>query len=217
MAFHDIDIVEKREEEFRSSRSLKAWNVTTVSSLIIPLVIFFSARGMNRTENNDEDGNPTNDDAYSGGNDQGDNGESQAPWWWAWRENLEQETHQQILILFLYMWTFTMTLLLVISVNRDFRLRKLKSARWSLMGFVNYSFVCAVVVGGIPQLIRDRGMELEKTGWYGQTSVLLLLTCIFQMLSSSFFVCAIGKMIAKQREDLEKEARTETEHPYSYF
>eukprot|EP00526_Cylindrotheca_closterium_P021032 CAMPEP_0113620378 /NCGR_PEP_ID=MMETSP0017_2-20120614/10383_1 /TAXON_ID=2856 /ORGANISM="Cylindrotheca closterium" /LENGTH=213 /DNA_ID=CAMNT_0000530039 /DNA_START=31 /DNA_END=672 /DNA_ORIENTATION=+ /assembly_acc=CAM_ASM_000147 len=213
MASHEIDIVEKRQEEFRSSRSLKAWNITTALSLIIPLVTFFSARAMNRSENNDDDAKY--DDAYAGGNDQDDNEESQAPWWWAWKENIEQETHEQILVLFLYLWTFTMAILLTITVNRNFSLGKLKSVRWSLVGFINYSFICAVVVGGIPELISDKGAELEETGWYGQNSVLLLLTCLFQMLSSSIFVCAIGKMIAKQREDLEKEAKTE--HPYSYF
>lgn len=133
----------------------------------------------------------------------------------SWKENIEQELHQQVLIIFLYLYSFTVAIILSVSVNRNFNLGKLKAVRWSLVGFINYSFLCAVVVGGIPDLIRDGGAELEETGWYGQTSVLLLLTCVCQMLSSSIFVCAIGKMISKQREDLENE--TKTEHTYVYF
>ena len=76
----DIDIIEENQETFRSSRSLKAWNITTSLSLIIPLLIFFSARVMNRVATNSQDVNEYESYVYGENNDDSD-GKLHAPWW----------------------------------------------------------------------------------------------------------------------------------------
>lgn len=97
MASTEIDIIETRQEEFQSSRSLKAWNITTALSLIVPLLSFFSARVMNRDQNSAEDANQYGDDGnygdYVGGNE-GYGEESKAPWWCkssTYRKNIERK------------------------------------------------------------------------------------------------------------------------------
>ena len=38
-----------------------------------------------------------------------------------------------------------------------------------------------VLIGGL-DAVKSEGREIEETGWYGQTSVLLFLTCLFGMI-----------------------------------
>ena len=108
-----------------------------------------------------------------------------------------------------------MVLGLGLLINRNFVQGKFKSVRWFLIGFANFSLVCAILIGGIPQLIIDEGEEIQETGWYGQISVLIFLTCILEFIACLVFGIIIGRIIQQQEDDLEKEA--EKEHPYTYF
>lgn len=130
----------------------------------------------------------------------------------SWKEDLEEEAQQHIVMTLVYVWTFLLVVILAILVNRNFNLGKLKSVRWFLIGFINYALVCSALVGGIPQLIEDKGEELEEIGWYGQISVLVLLSCVLEMMFSLFLALSVECMIRKQRRELKAEG-----HPYAYF
>lgn len=125
---------------------------------------------------------------------------------------MEEEAQQHIVMTLVYVWTFLLVVILAILVNRNFNLGKLKSVRWFLIGFINYALVCSALVGGIPQLIEDKGEELEEIGWYGQISVLVLLSCVLEMMFSLFLALSVECMIRKQRRELKAEG-----HPYAYF
>lgn len=55
-----------------------------------------------------------------------------------------------------------------------------------LYSFVNYAFIVMVLLGGLDAIQNDGG-EIQSTGWYGQTSVLVFLTCLFGMIQAVFF------------------------------
>ena len=115
-------------------------------------------------------------------------------------------------MVFLYIWTVLLVIGLGILINRNFRRGKLTFVRWLFIGFANYALICAIMIGGIPQLIIDEGEEIEETGWYGQPSVLIFMTCILEFLFSLIFGCRIGKHIRQLQLDIEN-----GENPYEAF
>ena len=115
-------------------------------------------------------------------------------------------------MVFLYIWTVLLVIGLGILINRKFVQGNLNFVRWLLIGFANYALICAILIGGIPQLIIDQGEEIEETGWYGQPSVLIFMTCILEFLFSVIFGCRIGKHIQQQQLDFEN-----GENPYEAF
>jgi hypothetical protein len=133
----------------------------------------------------------------------------------SWKAELEQEAQTHVLMTFLYVWTILLVIILAIFVNRNFNLGRLKSVRWFLLAFLNYALICSAMIGGIPQLIKDGGEELEDIGWYGQMSVLTFLSCVSEMISSLVLTCWIGRLIQKQRYELEKEEKSE--YPYAFY
>jgi hypothetical protein len=133
----------------------------------------------------------------------------------SWKAELEQEAQTHVVMTFLYVWTFLLVIVLAILVNRNFNLGRLKSVRWFLLGFLNYALICSAMIGGIPQLIKDGGEELQDIGWYGQMSVLTFLSCVSEMISSLVLTCWIGRLIQIQQYELEKEEKGE--HPYAFF
>ena len=76
---------------------------------------------------------------------------------------------------------------------------RLENLRWMLIGFVNYAFVCCVLLGGLEGVEVER-REIERTGWYGQISVLLLLTCLLTAVSSLVFAFQTSKLISSEYE-----------------
>lgn len=69
------------------------------------------------------------------------------------------------------------------------------------ISFVNYAFIVMVLIGGL-DAVKTEGREIEETGWYGQTSVLLFLTCLFGMIKSIvFFFWLVQKSKTAKEED----------------
>ena len=81
--------------------------------------------------------------------------------------------------------------LLVVSyfVNMTVLRNNLSATRHILIGFANSCFLCCVCIGSFPEIIRVEGREIEETGWYGQTSVLVFLVWLFNVLCSVGFAC----------------------------
>ena len=85
--------------------------------------------------------------------------------------------------------------LLVVSYffNMSVLRNNLPAARYVLIGFANCCFMCCCLIAGLPEIIKVEGREIEETGWYGQTSVLVFLVCLFNALSSVGFAIWTGQ------------------------
>lgn len=98
-------------------------------------------------------------------------------------------------VLFVYIWTLLLIAgLLYLGNTTNMAAPKLNAFRWALIGFLNYCLVVMVLLGGLEAIEVD-GRELEEDGWYGQTSVLLFLTCLFNMILALVFISWSGKRI----------------------
>mmetsp|Transcript_6751 Transcript_6751/g.12310 ORF Transcript_6751/g.12310 Transcript_6751/m.12310 type:complete len:100 (+) Transcript_6751:276-575(+) len=72
---------------------------------------------------------------------------------------------------------------------------KLEGLRWACIGFANYCLVIMVLLVGL-EAVEVEGRALEEDGFYGQTAVLLMLTCFFGVIQSIIFISWTGKRIA---------------------
>lgn len=83
MGYHEIDIVEKPIENFRSSVALKVWNIATALGLIVPFAIFGYSRIANTAAAVEEE--DYNDEGEGNGHEEEENDtyqeESMTPWW----------------------------------------------------------------------------------------------------------------------------------------
>jgi hypothetical protein len=102
--------------------------------------------------------------------------------------------------MFVYVWTIVMVVVMAMHGNKLLGQGQLvgqgqmQAFRWTLLGFANYAFICCVLIGGLG-VVEVEGREIEETGWYGQTSVLVLLTCLLGMVSSLAFSLWLRKRI----------------------
>ena len=194
---------------------LIGWNASAVASLFLPLLIMIIARCVNvGDEDGNGDNNNNNDDNQDGNNNQGswwkfwgnnnnnnNNGEqgggsqdNQVPWWWfsASRERDPEDEGKGALI-FVYIWSCLLFLSLVLYgnfvVRRNSEFEGLQAA---LIMSTNLAFMVMIMVAGLGA-IRIEGRELEETGWYGQFSVCIFLTCLFWMINGIAFTVLLRK------------------------
>ena len=129
--------------------------------------------------------------AYYYEEDQRSQDEYSAPWWYIWgdREGREPEEEGKGAVLFVYLWVFALLVGLVIMGNTiQMTEAGLSSLRMALLGFANVCFVLIVLLVGLENAIETEGREMEETGFYGQRSVLLMLTCFFALIQSIVFM-----------------------------
>lgn len=88
--------------------------------------------------------------------------------------------------MFVYLWTIVSLIALAVVGTRLVQKGHYDGLRFMFFAFINYSFIVMVMLGGL-DAIQTEGREIEETGWYGQISVLLFLTCLFGMLKSLIF------------------------------
>ena len=113
-------------------------------------------------------------------------------------------------LIFVYLWTTSLFILMVLYGNRMLAQKPIPSKlQWALLGFGNVSFIVCLLIGNL-QVIKVDGRELEQTGWYGQTSVLLFLTCLFGTAYSILFSLWIRKRLKAQ-------AKVENQIPAYYL
>jgi uncharacterized membrane protein YciS (DUF1049 family) len=89
----------------------------------------------------------------------------------------------------------------------------LSQLQWALIAFGNTCFLVCVLIGGL-DAIQVEGQELEETGFYGQTSVLVFLTCIFGIVYSIVFSLWLRKRI--KRAALEENKLQEEDKVHGY-
>lgn len=126
------------------------------------------------------------------------NEERMAPWWYIWgeREGGDREEEGSGAILFVYLWTLLLFAgLIVVGNTTQMQVGKLGAFRLALFGFVNYCFVAIVLLIGLEGAIETEGREMEENGFYGQRSVLLLITCLFALVQSSVFISWTNKRL----------------------
>lgn len=78
--------------------------------------------------------------------------------------------------------------------------RNFDALKYALFGFANVCFLVMVLVAGL-DAIAVEGREIEETGWYGQTSVLLFLTCLFGLAKSLVFAGWMHKKSTAVKQD----------------
>jgi hypothetical protein len=104
-------------------------------------------------------------------------------------------------MIFIYIWTLLLIAGLIYLANTtNMETPKLTKLRWALMGFVNYCLVTMILLSSLEGGIQVEGRELEEDGWYGQTSVLVFLTCLFGLVQSIAFIAWTGKRIGNKEE-----------------
>jgi hypothetical protein len=109
-----------------------------------------------------------------------------------WTDDREGEDEGSGTIVFVYVWTIVSLIALAICGNRLIANGNERALFWALCGFANYAFIVCALVGGL-EAIQVEGREIEETGWYGQSSVLLFLTCIFGIIKSVVFAFWINR------------------------
>ena len=98
---------------------------------------------------------------------------------------MEEEGGRRALI-FIYIWTILSLLALGVLGNRCVMQGNYSPFRWTMWSFTNFAFVVMVLVSGLGA-IHNEGREIEETGWYGQLSVLVFLTCLFGLVKCFVF------------------------------
>ncbi|KAL3909130.1 MAG: hypothetical protein SGARI_002753, partial [Bacillariaceae sp.] len=144
---------------------------------------------------------------YQNGEDGGGNSgdeQDRTPWWFVWgeqqREGGQEEEEGSTAVLIIYIWTLVAVAGMIYLANTTgMAANKLEGLRWALLGFANYCFVTMVLLIGL-EGIDTEGRALEEDGFYGQTAVLLFLTCFFGIIQSIVFVSWTSKRLAAASE-----------------
>jgi hypothetical protein len=79
--------------------------------------------------------------------------------------------------------------------------------QWALIGFGNTCFLVCLLTAGL-DAIQVEGREIEETGFYGQTAVLVFLTCLFGIVYSvlfSFWVRRRIKLAGLEEKQVQEE------------
>ena len=108
---------------------------------------------------------------------------------WNNRDRGEPENEGNGVLIFVYLWTVVSWLVVSKLVYQAALARDYFGVRNSLMGFANVSFLVCVLLAGTKETIQMEGREIEETGWYGQTSVLVFLTNVLALLGC--LACAV--------------------------
>lgn len=135
-------------------------------------------------------------------NDGSNDEERGAPWWYIWgeREGRDPEEEGSGAVLFVYLWTLLLFAGLIYVGNMTrMNISNLQTLRLTLFAFVNYCFVIMVLLIGLEGAIETEGREMEEDGFYGQRSVLLLVTCLFALVQSIVFISWTNKRLKKLR------------------
>jgi hypothetical protein len=111
-------------------------------------------------------------------------------------EGRDPEDEGKGTVLFVYVWTLVAIAgLLYLGNTTGMATNKLEGLRWACVGFANYCFIVMVLVVGL-EAISVEERDLEEDGFYGQTAVVLMLTCLFGLIQSIIYVSWTGKRIA---------------------
>lgn len=209
----------------KSDTFLLVWNVASIVTFILPLLSFSVARltsegDEDQNNENQYQSNYDNPDYYDEygvyigpthwwqfwkkNNNNGQDGDEDrdenfgAPWWYIWgeREGRDPEEEGQGAVLFVYLWTIMLfATLFYVGNSTRMAVSSLQTLRWILFGFANYCFVTIILLIGIEGAVETEGREIEETGFYGQRSVLLMVTCIFGFAQSLVFLSWTTKRI----------------------
>ena len=110
----------------------------------------------------------------------------------SWGVGLEQGNaaaqDPQLGIIPAYVWTILLFICLVLYGNHAWTRRNGASKdtlNKGLMAYVNTAVICIILAS---HAVQVEGDGIKETGWYGQQSVLLVLTCLLGIVFSAYFM-----------------------------
>lgn len=198
---------------------LLAWFVSGTLAVLVPLVIYGSARLTNNNQdendnnnndnNNNQDGNycswwqwacrranNNGDDDNNNNNNNGDQDENSAPWWWLWSEeerNRDEDTNGALV--FAYVWSLLVFGgIMAFGFSSYRRNADMNAVVAALVIFLQFSFLSMFFLGGMEGGVQSEGKELEDNGFYGQFPVLMFMTSLFWTIFSLVFAIVIRRM-----------------------
>jgi len=121
-----------------------------------------------------------------------------------WTNDREGQEEGHGTLVFVYVWTVMSLVLLGAMGYRLVCQENFESLRWTFVAFAHHVFLVMVLIGGL-DAVRTEGPEMEETGWYRQTSVLLFLTCLFGMIKSLVFQFWSAQKSKTAKEDCHQE------------
>lgn len=122
------------------------------------------------------------------------------------RQDREPEDQQgQGALVFTYVWTVATLIFMNLYGNRVMtRMKETpEKLQYALAGIINVFFMVCVIVGALG--VKSDGRVIEETGWYGQISILLFLTCLFGMVFCVFHVMWLRRKVVKESSDADAE------------
>ena len=70
--------------------------------------------------------------------------------------------------------------------------------KYALLAYANVAFVAVILLS---KSVPVEAGEIERTGWYGQVSVIAVFTYLLELLFCVFFVCALRKPLVRNSEE----------------
>jgi hypothetical protein len=157
----------------------------------------------NNNNNNNNNGNNNghwwqwwgnNNNNNQNGDQDGGSQDNQVPWWWfSGQQEQGSEDEGKGALIFVYIWVCLLFVSLVLYGNFVFRRNsEFEGLQGSLIMFTNLALMIFVMVAGLGA-IEVEGRDLEETGWYGQFSVCVFLTCLFWIIYGIVFAIMLRK------------------------
>lgn len=134
---------------------------------------------------------------------------------WGNDRRVEEEGSRGVLV-FIYIWTILSLLALGVFGNRFVVQGNYSPLRGIMSSFINYAFIVMVLVSGLGA-IQNEGREIEETGWYGQLSVLVFLTCLFGLVKCLVFHVWLYRKSRLSKDVIEKPPQEEHMQQHKSF
>jgi hypothetical protein len=195
---------------------LLAWFVSGALAVLVPLVIYGSARlsNNNQDENDNNDNNQDDDNGNycswwqwscrRNNNDNDDNNnnngdeddENSAPWWWLWSEQeRDRDEDTNGALIFAYVWSLLVFGgIMAFGFSSYRRGADMNAVVAALVIFMQFSFLSMFFLGGMEGGVESEGKELEENGFYGQFPVLMFMTSLFWTVFSLVFAIVVRRM-----------------------
>lgn len=181
----------------RKNPLLLAWNVSTIISVVVPLIVYWVNHAKDDASGDDENNNNgwtwwwnnNNDDDNNNNNDN----EEEGGWWyqfWSGGENDRREDEENSGgLIFVYLWTLVMFAVLVHHGHGYIFYRSSNgSFLLALFMFANLSFVACLLTGISIRNMDERAME--EQGFFGMFAGCMVMTYILWTFLCSVF-CGI--------------------------
>ena len=156
-------------------RFLVVWFASAFATVVLPLVLFGSARVANSY--NQYNGNNNNNN-YNNNNYNNQNGQNGGSPWWYWGghqgQNAREEENAPPVLVAAYLWSIIVFAGVVFFGYREMQGRgDITSVIVALVMFSCYSFISMLVFGAVDGAVEAEGRVVEEHGFMGQFGVMV--------------------------------------------